>query len=75
MFTAAWSVPGIKQKYPDLMDFGGGLTTVYSNDGVVESDFSILKYEKVQIRKSMSNLTLYGILACKQYQNIDNSPQ
>jgi hypothetical protein len=74
-FTAAWSVPGIKDKYPHLMDFAGGLATVYPNDGVVESDFSILKYEKDQFRKSMSNLTLHGILACKQYQQIGNIPQ
>jgi hypothetical protein len=74
-FIAAWSVPGIKDKYPHLMDFAGGLATVYTNDGVVESDFSILKYEKDQFRKPMSNLTLHGILACKQYQQIGNIPQ
>jgi hypothetical protein len=56
------------------MDFAGGLATVY-NDGVLESDFSILKYEKDQFRKSMSNLTLHGILACKQYKHIGNIPQ
>jgi hypothetical protein len=75
MFNAAWSVPGIKEKYPNLMDFVCRLATVYSNDGVVESDFSILKYEKDQFRKSMFNLTLHGVLACKQYQRIGNFPQ
>jgi hypothetical protein len=48
---------------------------VYCNDGVVESDFSILKYEKDQFRISTSNLTLHGILACKQDQKIGNFPQ
>jgi hypothetical protein len=65
MFNAAWSVPGIKEKYPNLMDSVGGLATVYCNGGVVELDFYILKYEKDQFRIPTSNLTLHGILACK----------
>ena len=49
------------------MAFSGGLATVFPGTAVVESDFSVLKYEKNSFRTSLLDLTLEGIMHSKQY--------
>jgi hypothetical protein len=46
--------------------FFGGLANVFTNITSVESDFSILKWEKDDFQQSMMNLTLEGIFQAKQ---------
>ncbi len=54
-------------RFPHLMTFSGGLATVFPGTAVVESDFSVLKYEKNSFRTSLLDITLEGIMHCKQY--------
>jgi len=46
--------------------FCGGLANVFANTTSIESDFSILKWEKYDFRHSMMNLMLEGIFQAKQ---------
>jgi competence protein ComGC len=49
------------------MTFSSGLATVFPGTAVVESEFSVLKYEKNSFRTSLLDLTLEGIMHSKQY--------
>ena len=46
--------------------FGGGLADSFANITNVESDFSILKWEKNGFRQLLMNLMLEGIFQAKQ---------
>lgn len=54
------------------MDFYGGLASLCPNTASVESDFSILSWEKDEYRLSMTDLSLEGIIQCKQYEILSN---
>ena len=43
-FEQAWAV--VKDRFPDLQSFAGALATLFPNTSSVESDFSILGWEK-----------------------------
>jgi hypothetical protein len=45
-FSDAWKPASIKGKFPELMEFCGALTSPFPNTASVESDFSVLKWEK-----------------------------
>ena len=57
-------------RFEILRDFCGGIATVFANTVSVESDFSILGWEKDQYRLSLTDLSLEGILHCKQYKKL-----
>ena len=59
MFNDAWDV--IKGRFTDLRSFCGGLAVAFANTTSVESDFSILKWEKDDNRTALTNLSLEGI--------------
>ena len=65
-FDKAWGVEGIDSEYPDLCEFAGGLASIFPNTASVESDFSVLKWEKDEFRHSLSDFSLEGILQCRQ---------
>jgi hypothetical protein len=46
------------------------LANAFDNTTRVESDFSILKWEKDDFRQSMINLTLEGIFQAKQHRDV-----
>jgi len=48
-------------------EFSGGPATIFPGTEVVESDFSVLKYEKNLFRTSLLDLMLEGIMHYKQY--------
>ncbi len=54
-----------------LREFSGGLATVFPNTASVESDFSVLKWEKDEYRQSLTDLSLEGILHSKQWAVIE----
>ncbi|CAM6007707.1 unnamed protein product [Sphagnum balticum] len=58
-FNEAWDKNGVP--FNRLCQFYSGLATTFLNMMSVESDFSILKWEKDDYRSSMTNLTLEGI--------------
>ena len=41
---------------------------MFVNTATVESDFSILGWEKDEYRLSLTDLALEGIIQCKQYE-------
>src|SRR2546423_2409275 len=65
-FDTAWAV--VKGRFEILRDFCGGIATVFANTASVESDFSILGWERDEYRLSMMDLSLEGVLHCKQYK-------
>ena len=54
-----------------MKEFCGGLATVYPGTATVESDFSIVNYEKNDYRTALTNLSLEGLLHSKQYKMIE----
>ena len=64
-FDTAWAI--VEGRFEILRDFCGGIATVFPNTASVESDFSILGWEKDKYRLSITDLSLEGIMHCKQY--------
>ena len=65
-FQDAWSI--VEDRFEILMDFCGGIATIFPNTASVESDFSILGWEKDKFRLSLTDISLEGIMHCKQYE-------
>ncbi|GMH34121.1 hypothetical protein BSKO_01955 [Bryopsis sp. KO-2023] len=69
-FKTAWScVPS--GKFTNLRRFVGGLATVFPTTSSVESDFSIVKWEKNVTRQSLTDFSLEGVLQSKQYARLE----
>ena len=64
-FYEGWE--SVKTRFPHLMAFRGGLATNFLGTEVVESDFSVLKYEKNSFRTRLPDLTVEGIMHYKQF--------
>jgi len=63
LFNDAWDcVPRFKH----LRAFCGGLTTIFPNTTLIESDFSILKWELDAFRTTLMHLSLEGIMQAQQ---------
>jgi len=58
-FNMGWD--DLKGRFENLRMLCGGLANVVANTTSIESDFSILKWEKYDFQQSMMNLTLEGI--------------
>jgi hypothetical protein len=65
-FSDAWAV--CQKRFPKLQEFWGGLSTVFPGTATVESDFSIVNWEKSDYRSALSDLTSEVILHCKQFE-------
>jgi hypothetical protein len=65
-YCDAWI--GLQNTYPLLERFVGGLATILPGTSTVESDFSVVKYEKNDNRMSLTYANLEGILQAKQYR-------
>jgi len=61
-FSDTWKTPSIKDRFPKLMEFYGGLASPFPNMATVESDFSILKWEKDLHQSNITPFSLEGIL-------------
>lgn len=57
-------------KFAAIKEFCGGLATIFPGTATVESDFSIVNYEKDQYRTALTDFSLEGILHAKQYDLI-----
>lgn len=64
VFGKAWEP--FKTRFKKLVSFFGGLATVFPSTAAVESDFSVLQWEKDVYRQSLTDLSLEGVLHCKQ---------
>lgn len=68
VFQRAWAP--LQNKYPLLIRFFGGLASVFAGSSTVESDFSIIGYEKDPFRSCLSNFSLEGIMQCKEHKQL-----
>jgi hypothetical protein len=59
-YRDAWI--GLQDAYPLLERFVGGLATILPGTSTVESDFSVVKYEKNKNRMSLTDASLEGLL-------------
>ena len=59
-------------KFDPLKDFFGGLGSVFPGTATVESDFSLINWEKDAYRSWLTDLSLEGILHSKQYFDLQN---
>jgi hypothetical protein len=74
-FKDSWAV--CQNRFIHLQEFCGGLATVFPGTAVVESDFSVVNYEKSANRQSLSDISLEGILHAKQFdlaQRLSQAP-
>ena len=64
-FQVAWTI--VEGWFNALRDFCGGIATIFANTATVESDFSVLGWEKDEYRMSLTDISLEGIMQCKQF--------
>jgi hypothetical protein len=67
-FNEAWDY--LKGRFMQLHQLCGGLATAFPNTTSVESDFSIVKWEKNDSCSSLTSLSLAGIMHAKQFEQI-----
>jgi len=65
-FNDAWDAVPQHARVECLRTFLDGLATTFANATVVESDFSILKWEMDEFRTCLMHLSLEGIFQTKQ---------
>ncbi len=68
MFNCTWDL--MRGRYQALHCFSSYLATSFANTSLVESIFSILKWEKNANRKSLTNLAFEDIFATKQHDRL-----
>ena len=74
-FYDAWKVTGGTgsedtgevSRFAALQQFCGDLASTFPNTSTVESDFSVIGWEKDEYRTAMTDFSLEGILHCKQF--------
>ena len=64
-FLVGWRP--LKGRFVHPKEFFAGLATVFPGTATVESDFSIINFEKNIYRSALTDLSLEGILHCKQF--------
>ena len=65
-FEGGWGILGTK--FPKLKRLCGGFASVFPGTSTVESDFSVIGWEKNEYRTVLTDFSLEGILQCKQYE-------
>lgn len=68
-FEKAWNP--FMNKFPHLVEFCGAFATILPNTASVESDFSIINWEKDSFRTGLTDFALDGIMHCKQYDDTE----
>jgi hypothetical protein len=67
-FDEGWKLT--QDRFCSLREFCGGLVTTFPGTSTVESDFSIVKWEKDVGRASLTDFSLEGILHAKQFKQM-----
>ena len=65
-FEGGWGILGTR--FPKLKRLCGGFASVFPGTSTVESDFSVIGWEKNEYRTGLTDFSLEGILQCKQYE-------
>jgi hypothetical protein len=72
-FQDGWSLLG--SRLPYLMEYCGVVATLFPGTSTVESDFSVLRWEKDCFRNGLSDFGLEGVLQAKQFLFIEQFEQ
>ena len=64
-FEKSWLLLG--NDFATLRSFSGSYGAMFPNTSSVESDFSLINYERNSQKKFLQNLAVEGILQCKQF--------
>lgn len=67
-FHEAWSA--LELRFPKVCTFAGGFASLYPCTTRVESDFFVISWKKDDYRSSLMDLSLNGIMCCKQFKEI-----
>ena len=67
-FPRCWEVTS--GQFTDIRRFSVGLTTAFPNTATVESDFSVLEWEKDDYRTALTKFSLESIIHCKHYKHM-----
>lgn len=67
-FEDGWKLA--QDRFLTLREFCGGLATAFPGTSTVESDFSIVKWEKDNSRVSLTDFSLEGILHANQFKRM-----
>lgn len=67
-FNEAWDC--LNERFLHLRQLCGGLATAFPNTTSVESDFSIIKWEKDDSRTRLTSISLVGIMHAKQFETL-----
>jgi hypothetical protein len=67
-FLELWKPVG--RRFENLRLLLGGIATVFPGSSTVESDFSIINYEKDSFRSRLADLSVEGTLHAKQRQEV-----
>ena len=62
----------MQERFKHLKLFCGGLATAFPGTSTVESDFSVVKWEKDDCRIALRDFSLEGILHAKQFTKISS---
>ena len=71
-FNESWK--HIPERFRLLRLFFSGFASIFPNTATVESDFSIMAYEKSANRQRLADISLSGIMHAKQRKEITNMP-
>jgi len=74
-FSDVWKTPSTKDRFPKLMEFCGGLASPFPNTATVESNFSVLKWEKDLHQSNITPFSLEGILHCRPIRSLLKNQQ
>jgi hypothetical protein len=68
LFRQCWTP--LEGRFPDLVQFCGGIASVMPGMSCVEADFTLINWTKDPNSKAMMDFTLDSILHCKQHHRL-----
>jgi hypothetical protein len=68
-FEEGWQQ--LEGRYQVIQRFCGALATTFPNTASVESDFSVIGWERDEYRQSLTDFSLEGILHSKQFTQLN----
>jgi hypothetical protein len=60
----------LRGRFEELVDFAGGLATIFPRTATVESDFSVIGWEKYIYRSALTDFSLEGWLHARQFDRL-----
>lgn len=57
-------------RFPNLVEFIGGLASIFSGSSTVESDFSVMGVEKDCYRQCLTDISLEGVMQSKEFASL-----